>query len=497
MYNLDQFIWSNKDINVLGVTVAHEDILEKNFEVLIEKSKKTLKAWFNRGLSLLGKVQVINSLVSSLFVYKMMVMPKIPKKVVKAMENIFREFLWNGKKAKISLKILQIQKSQGGLNLVNLHNKDIALKTSWPKILRSESDYADLVFSIMRCKTLRHDIWRCSIAPEDVHLLRISNQFWEDVLVSWCEYNYYREMRVENQMIWYNSRVKIAGNFVFWKDICVRGLMYVHQLFENLKFKTYEQVYIEYGLTKLRYNSIKAALPQDWKNFFQTNPKSTFIPLPPHTYDGSLHDSAFSRKVYKFVSDDVLLVHNKYIRWLQDLGGDFVESLVDFGLQHQNIFRTTNIPKYRSFQYRLLQRALPLNPQLCKWGIKSTSLCEFCGEFKETIIHIMFECKYVQDLWREVILYLEERFGKSVVFSEINVILNRLIQPTRDVVNFLCLVAKQYIYSQKCLGTKLDWRVLKTKFREVESIEKYIAIKNGKLSSHQKKWNIVENVEDV
>ena len=29
MYNIDQFAWSNKDITVLGVQIAHEDIMEK------------------------------------------------------------------------------------------------------------------------------------------------------------------------------------------------------------------------------------------------------------------------------------------------------------------------------------------------------------------------------------------------------------------------------------------------------------------------------------
>ena len=29
LYGLDQFIWSNQDINVLGVTIAHENILQE------------------------------------------------------------------------------------------------------------------------------------------------------------------------------------------------------------------------------------------------------------------------------------------------------------------------------------------------------------------------------------------------------------------------------------------------------------------------------------
>ena len=208
LYDLESYKWSNEDINVLGVTISHEDILEKNYEPLIAKTKQVLNAWQNRGLSLLGRIQVVNTLVASLFVYKMMVLPTIPKNIVKRVENIIREYIWDGKKAKIAFPILQNSKGEGGLNLVNLIWKDKALKATWPLILSAEKEYAGMVYPLLRCTTLGEDIWRCSIAPEDVKSLRITSQFWEDVLRSWCEYNYYRNREIENQIIWYNSKNK-------------------------------------------------------------------------------------------------------------------------------------------------------------------------------------------------------------------------------------------------------------------------------------------------
>ena len=64
MYNMNQYVWSNEDITVLGVTIAHDDIIQKNFDVLVTKAKQVLNSWYNRGLSLLGKVQVVNTLVA-------------------------------------------------------------------------------------------------------------------------------------------------------------------------------------------------------------------------------------------------------------------------------------------------------------------------------------------------------------------------------------------------------------------------------------------------
>ena len=53
MYSMNDFVWSNQDISVLGVTIAHEDIISKNFHPLLEKTKQILHTWHNRGLSLI------------------------------------------------------------------------------------------------------------------------------------------------------------------------------------------------------------------------------------------------------------------------------------------------------------------------------------------------------------------------------------------------------------------------------------------------------------
>ena len=87
-----------------------------------------------------------------------MVLPIIPKYIVKNMDNIFREFLWNGKKAKIAYSILQNTKKMGGMNLVNLKNRDMALKATWPQMLKQELEYASLVYKHMRCSAIQQDI---------------------------------------------------------------------------------------------------------------------------------------------------------------------------------------------------------------------------------------------------------------------------------------------------------------------------------------------------
>ena len=79
----------------------------KTMKTLLEKMNRTLNAWHNRGLSLIGKVNIVNTLVSSLFVYKIMVLPRIPQTMIKRMNGTINKFLWNDGKPKIALEILQ------------------------------------------------------------------------------------------------------------------------------------------------------------------------------------------------------------------------------------------------------------------------------------------------------------------------------------------------------------------------------------------------------
>ena len=503
LYNMTDYVWSNRDISVLGVTIAHEDIVSKNFDQLLVKAKQILDKWFNRGLSLIGKVQVVNTLVASLFVYKMMVLPSIPKVFVKNMENIIREYLWQGKKAKIALKVLQNSKKDGGLNLVNLTNKDKALKATWPQILYYEDEYAQLVYTILRCSTLKEGIWRCSINPTDVSKLGIKNKFWEDVLMAWCEYNFYIYRRVENQIIWFNSQIQIGKKLIFWKDVYDKGLLYVYQLFGDGKFKDAERIQEEFGLPLMRYNSLKAAIPVEWKDFFLTTPKSVFFPLPPHTYDllvvGSLTN--FSQKVYKYLADDILLIHNKFMAWRKELGPQYEGVLTEFAGAHNDIYSLTNITKFRSFQYRLLQRGLVTNIHLEKWGLLTHPNCSNCLLEPESISHLLYECREIKELWVNVLEYIQARFQVEIQVTIYNIVFNTIVNPKKHVANFLCLVTKQFIYAQRCLKRPIHYYILKAQFQKIESIEKYIAIKNRKLHLHNRKWKLptdasTENISD-
>ena len=198
-------------------------------------------------------------------------------------------------------------------------------------------------------------------------------------------------------------------------------------------------------------------------------------------------------------TEDITLLHGKYIKWRQDLFQDlyFVNTITDFGLLHKDVLCVTNVVKLHSFQYRFLQRGLVLNKQLCKWGLKETSLCSFCNREEETILHLFVSCAVTATLWLAVKNYIDENYPDvKAVFGPANIVQNRLVERKSHGINTLCLVTKQYIYRQRCLDKPLNMIELRYEFEKTKNIEKFIAVKNNRLLVHNRKWNVDANIGD-
>ena len=120
------------------------------------------------------------------------------------------------------------------------------------------------------------------------------------------------------------------------------------------------------------------------------------MPLPPHNYDMSLISKNFSQIVYRYTSEDAIILHNKYMKWRGEVGGAVAETLIDFRDTVVNIHKITNIPKFRSFQYRILMRGIVTNIQLYQWKMLENDNCYYCNCERETLSHLFYYCTEIR-----------------------------------------------------------------------------------------------------
>ena len=473
--------WTNEPINVLGVWVGNQEkrILEMNYTKIIQKAKATLKVWRHRDLSLIGKVNVVNTLVGSLFVYKMTVLPNMPRTLIEEMKKEIRSFIWNGKKAKIALKTLQGSIDTGGLRLVNLRLKEVALKISWIQILEQDEAMAEMAFRSIN-PYLKTWVFECNLSKKDVKFLNIENTFWRDVMEAWCYYHYTENID-QNQCIWYNSLIRVQGQPIFWKNCFSNGLFRVSQLYKGDELISFREAQ-EFNLNFVEFHTLVTAIPKELKRIVQKEVRWE------SKYAQLLDCTHITRTIYTdLISRSDNISYRSKNKWEEEL--NIVWSNKDFCREVKDIYRVTNITKYRSFQYRLLHRALVLNTHLKVWKMRDDSKCTFCESEDETLLHLFVYCQHVQQLWWGIYQYFKLQNMEQLQLNAKGIIMNKIHPKPGHVTNMICLVTKQYIYRKKCANQKPKMIELKAQIFSIENQEKYIAQKNGKIGKHYAKWN--------
>ena len=115
---------------------------------------------------------------------------------------------------------------------------------------------------------------------------------------------------------------------------------------------------------------------------------------------GFLQPASYLSKVYKEINSYKYTVVHK----LHKLEYIFYKDiLLEVFLKYiANLYKITNVTKYRNFQYRFLMFNIYTNVKLYKWKILSMELCSFCHMSPETILHLFYECVYVKKYWAEI-----------------------------------------------------------------------------------------------
>ena len=364
--------------------------------------------------SLIGRINVVNTLVVSVFVYKMTVLPKIPEKMILQLNKIIKDFIWNGAKRKIPLRILQQSVENNGLKLTDFEAKDDALKAGWVRTIQLDPRCGDIAHEILH-PSLKEVIWACNLCYAQVEsIVQTKDSFWTDALKAWCKFSYDQNQQLCSQpIIWANSKLLIEGKPFFWKEPFDRGLITVNQLMENGGWITSVQAQNKFGLNFLQFAAIRAAIPKEWKLEMQNNTGPITNTTDEDVYVAKFHlaksNVNLTKEVYSKLMDakhNDVYIDNKVSKWSKELVLTFQDICISDS--YRNIKASTCVIKYRSFQYRLANRAIVTNIQLKHWGKADTDLCLFCMENRETVSHLFISCDCVQPMWERALCFISD-----------------------------------------------------------------------------------------
>ena len=501
LYTQTNLKWSDEDIEMLGISISNQNVQSTaQYDVCINKIDNVVNTWGSRQLPLNGKILLVNSLMGSLFNHAMLVLPAPTKEQIQRFEHKVQKFLWGGKRSKIPMKILKRNKKQGGLGLVDLETRYIALQAKWVyKALFDESfDYANSILNVQ----LGKKFWECNLNEKDVTRL-CEPSAWRNIRLCWARVSFYsptNKYEVKKQYIWYNSHIRQNRQVLVKNEvISAAGINKMQDVIKSdgtfYSIEEFMNKHTEIKQLWFWYKKLLASIPTSWKlllkenNDLGINEKHVTIEiLTQKNYGKTIYNKMIERKC---IDTDL----NPYKeRW--ETKTDFCTTMNEYLELFKDIYKLTSSVKLQNFQYRLLLNKIFTNDTLAHWKIVPNNLCEICNEnTKQTIDHLLYECTVVQTIWKK----LESELAiPDTVWNCKTIFSNQIHREKLHIVNLIALITKQVIFRLKCLKERVSYTKVAIEIKMFHSVESWNAQIQCKTVHHEKIWSPVkEYVEQL
>jgi exonuclease III/nitrogen regulatory protein PII-like uncharacterized protein len=471
--NLRKF--TKDSVKLLGIHLSTNKELTKklNYEPIWEKIDNTIKQWQYKGISLQGKITVLKTFVISKLVYALSVLPAPPKEQLEEMQKKMFRFVWDNKQDKIKRDILIGDYKDGGLRMPDIIVQNISLKSSWLKrLMEYDGNWSTYIKEKLPMKDPNY-FMECSIKFSDIPNKPEKNNIWNEIILNWCllnmEYNDKKTWTLHEicqETLWWNSYIKIKGKVIEYKHWSQRGIKYVHHLLDeeghwldHTSFQKRHNISIPFTELYGLQNAIKESWgkPSEWKIQDKEEDSRRLL-------DCLDKKEKTSRIIYSILIEKKRV---KPVERMQKWGEDIQEELrEEEWKKHLIHIRKIMInTKMQTWVYKYTMRAVPYNKKLYEMGLSPNTLCTFCQEETESIIHLYWECRQIQDLWTFI----------STTFS-ININIK------------LGLLGIQQTCYKRSPGNIPTVQGLERILMNRRNKEREIAIKNNKLISYLERW---------
>ena len=468
------FEWNPPKFSILGVefTTSIENITNVNIEKKLGPMQQEINNWTRRDITPFGKIVVIKTLIVSKIVHILISLPSPSETLVKKINKMLYDFLWDNKPDKVKRKIIIKKLEQGGLAMLDLGIFDKSLKLTWiRRFLKCETKWKDLISSIYPDI---HNAWQYG----NNYVLKMSktfeNLFWENVLNYY--YEFHNKVKVNSiediyeTSFMYNDSIKIGRKVIANQELMRNGVFLIKHLLQDDNFLNYDSFILKYNVNidYLTFYSIVQSIKKVFKleEYEKTNIKLKYQP-PLETI---MKKKSGASDIYKvFLSFTVQ--YTGFNKWhqLTDISHD--EWLSSFAC----LKFTTKDTKLRWLQYRILHHILTTNRSVAKYDESQDHLCTFCHKYSETILHLFWSCEKVSSFFDSLSTLINRRcqhvhnfhFDRDLVlFGQSQSIY------TDNICNLMIMMAKFFIYRNKVNKSPLNLNAFITEFYQRYSAEK-------------------------
>ena len=186
----------------------------------------------------------------SKIIHVLTALPNPTERTINAIQNLFLNFLWNGKSNKIRKDVSIQQASMGGLGMPDIKSFTNALKITWIRRAKESNQ----TWSAILNQQIPDFNMIYKVGSEIARTLKDTtrSKFWQDVLHSLAEYS--KRIEPRNMMEFlevsflYNENIKIGGQSITKKEFIQNEVYLVSQLYNQDSYMTYIQFKTKYPL---------------------------------------------------------------------------------------------------------------------------------------------------------------------------------------------------------------------------------------------------------
>ena len=355
-------------------------------------------------------------------------------------------------------------------------------------MLKDKEDTAFMLAKYhIKPKIIFSEFWRLNFSCKHVDVVCNSHGFCRSVIIVWAKYNYHEVEDVQDiivQRLWGNSQILVRNKPIFNKNLIEKGIFTILDLYDDQKghLRTYQDICNMIGnVNFLDYLSILSAIPHKWKKAIACLSPSILDISFNMTIDKMMDTEKISKKIYENLLEDNQ-ADNSIIRiWAKSFNLPINENDLKNAL---NTLKAIQILKYKSFQCRLIWRAILLNHRLYYCNISNTQMCSFSKLHKKNYEHFFINCEVSQSILSRILDYFDYELSK-LTYKQIIVGVD---QDPR--LNCILIIVKQNLCAAKCLKKQPKYLNILHEIFFIRDLELHKATNVKQKSKAHLKWHV-------
>ena len=209
-----------------------------NIEDKLSRATKQLRYSHS---SLLGKILIVKTIIASLSVYKLSLLPTPNSEVLKFLDTFYYHTVWEGKLHKICKKSMEADVNNGGFRMLNVFNQEHSLKFIWLQRLASDTE-PHYLWQIQVCNCIKIPVvtfLKLNITPSRIeYFLKTDHKlpkFWCIILKAWFKIRYV------------TSSDKSQYGIILQRSVCFNSAVPIWQDFQINAYKVPMLTELRYG----------------------------------------------------------------------------------------------------------------------------------------------------------------------------------------------------------------------------------------------------------